>query len=307
MVELGMDPSFLTGKHGPCPVCVGGKDRFRFDDKEGRGTFICGACGAGDGFDLICRYNGWDFQTAANAIDKLRGKDIQKEVFKEPVNYQQRRQNLNKLWGLAKSPAVLRHYMVEERGLNAEVINNLGGDIRGHEAMDLYEDGKMVGRFPGVVCLVRDLAGNPISAHRTYMLGDGAGKAKKLMPGMAQLGGTSIRLIHDLRSLVVGEGIETTLAGWQYLHTHVPDHEFSGTLGAWAGISAHGLKEMLLPETLETLWICMDADFSFTGQAAAYELARKVKLTGRTVKILEPTMMGCDLDDVLEQGEVRII
>lgn len=25
-------------KHGPCPVC-GGKDRFRFDDKNGRGTW----------------------------------------------------------------------------------------------------------------------------------------------------------------------------------------------------------------------------------------------------------------------------
>lgn len=38
-------------KHAACPAC-GGKDRFRFDD-NGRGSFICNQCGAGDGLDLI--------------------------------------------------------------------------------------------------------------------------------------------------------------------------------------------------------------------------------------------------------------
>ena len=31
--EVGIPASALTGKNGPCPIC-GGKDRFRFDDKE---------------------------------------------------------------------------------------------------------------------------------------------------------------------------------------------------------------------------------------------------------------------------------
>jgi hypothetical protein len=35
-------------RHQACPVC-GGSDRFRFDDKEGRGTWFCNQCGAGDG------------------------------------------------------------------------------------------------------------------------------------------------------------------------------------------------------------------------------------------------------------------
>lgn len=41
-------------KHGPCPMC-GGKDRFRFDDRDGRGTWICNQCGAGDGLTLFAR------------------------------------------------------------------------------------------------------------------------------------------------------------------------------------------------------------------------------------------------------------
>lgn len=41
-------------KHGPCPTC-GGKDRFRFDDREGLGTWFCNQCDSrsGDGFRLI--------------------------------------------------------------------------------------------------------------------------------------------------------------------------------------------------------------------------------------------------------------
>ncbi|MFM5096154.1 primase-helicase zinc-binding domain-containing protein [Aeromonas rivipollensis] len=47
-----------------CPVC-GGKDRFRFDDQEGRGTFICNQCGAGDGLSLYQKATG---QTMSEAI-----------------------------------------------------------------------------------------------------------------------------------------------------------------------------------------------------------------------------------------------
>lgn len=42
-------------RHGPCPVCAG-KDRFRFDDKDGRGTYFCSHCGAGSGLSLLALY-----------------------------------------------------------------------------------------------------------------------------------------------------------------------------------------------------------------------------------------------------------
>lgn len=37
---IGIAPKFLRNKHQPCPAC-GGEDRFRYDDKDGKGTFIC--------------------------------------------------------------------------------------------------------------------------------------------------------------------------------------------------------------------------------------------------------------------------
>src|SRR5690554_5454604 len=50
--RLGVDESFLLNRHGPCPNC-GGKDRYRFSDQEGTGSYYCSQCGPGDGFDLL--------------------------------------------------------------------------------------------------------------------------------------------------------------------------------------------------------------------------------------------------------------
>ena len=53
---LGIHQSALINKHGACPGC-GGKDRFRYDNKDGAGTFICsqgtGKIASGDGFELL--------------------------------------------------------------------------------------------------------------------------------------------------------------------------------------------------------------------------------------------------------------
>lgn len=60
-------------RHAPCPAC-GGKDRFRFDD-NGRGSFICNQCGAGDGLDLIKRVNNCDTTEAALLAADVLGID----------------------------------------------------------------------------------------------------------------------------------------------------------------------------------------------------------------------------------------
>ena len=56
-----------NGKHCPCPVC-GGKDRFRFDNQNGRGTYICNQCGSGDGLELIKNYYQCDAKEASSKV-----------------------------------------------------------------------------------------------------------------------------------------------------------------------------------------------------------------------------------------------
>jgi phage/plasmid primase-like uncharacterized protein len=66
-------------RHGPCPHC-GGKDRFRCDDKDGRGTYFCNGCGAGDGFVLIQRMRGCDFPEALRIVATVLGLDASTSI-----------------------------------------------------------------------------------------------------------------------------------------------------------------------------------------------------------------------------------
>ncbi len=62
----------IKNRHMPCPVCQG-TDRFRFDDIDGRGTWICNQCGAGDGMDLVKKALSITFIEAAARVNDLTG------------------------------------------------------------------------------------------------------------------------------------------------------------------------------------------------------------------------------------------
>lgn len=64
-------------KHAPCPAC-GGSDRFRFDDKEGRGTWICNQCEprAGDGLALIQNVKRCSTMEAAKLVADTLGEQL---------------------------------------------------------------------------------------------------------------------------------------------------------------------------------------------------------------------------------------
>jgi hypothetical protein len=66
---LGLNLPSTATQHGPCPAC-GGKDRFRFDDRNGRGTWFCNQCTpqAGDGFALIQNVRNCDFHRALELV-----------------------------------------------------------------------------------------------------------------------------------------------------------------------------------------------------------------------------------------------
>ncbi len=62
----------IKNRHQACPVC-GGSDRFRFDDKEGRGTWYCNQCGAGDGLKLVEKVFGLNASEAAGKVNTVTG------------------------------------------------------------------------------------------------------------------------------------------------------------------------------------------------------------------------------------------
>ena len=75
----GLSSEQLTDKHQPCPLC-GGKDRYRFDDQDGTGSWFCNKCGGpsetgggGSGIELLMRRTGWTFKEAAQRVEQHLG------------------------------------------------------------------------------------------------------------------------------------------------------------------------------------------------------------------------------------------
>ena len=91
LAGLSIDVPDSSRRHAPCPAC-GGTDRFRFDD-NGRGSFICNQCGAGDGLDLIKRVNNCDTTEAAHLAADVLGIDY-RAAETNPTAASQRREQM---------------------------------------------------------------------------------------------------------------------------------------------------------------------------------------------------------------------
>ncbi|AZB50552.1 hypothetical protein [Synechococcus phage S-H1] len=75
----GLSADQLTDRHQPCPLC-GGKDRYRFDDKDGTGSWYCNQCGGkrgtgggGSGMDLLMRATNLSYAEACKRIEQHLG------------------------------------------------------------------------------------------------------------------------------------------------------------------------------------------------------------------------------------------
>lgn len=308
LTGLGINSRLLRNQHGPCPVC-GGEDRFRFDDKGGRGTYYCNVCGAGDGMDLAQRWLGCGFADAAKQIDALLGRDDKPDkddAFKPQRSLEQIRSSLNHAWSSAVNGEIAIEYLRRRK-----VLSDGRGltDIRGARRAPYFVNGRRAGVYPAMIGLVRSQTGEPVSVHRTYLISPTIRK-KKLMTPLGNLTGSYIELApSENGAMIYAEGIESALAGREiWLRTLGQSGQMYDAVGVRSAISAGNLVKQKIPREVEHVIICVDVDLSFAGQAAAYELARKAKADKRSVTIIEPTDMASDVADCLtdEQNVPRI-
>jgi hypothetical protein len=147
--QLGAETRFLTNKHGPCPMC-GGKDRFRFDDRDGSGSYYCNQCGPGPGLLLVRKLCDWDHKTACREIDKVIGINTKSPL---PSTIRARRDAAQKeaahrrLLDEARQPDVVQTYL-RRRGLTVT-----SPVLRGNARCAYYDErtSRLVGHFPAVI------------------------------------------------------------------------------------------------------------------------------------------------------------
>jgi putative DNA primase/helicase len=242
--RLGIDAEHLTGKHGPCPIC-GGKDRFRYDDRRGRGDYICGQCGAGDGFTLVQDVYGLTFREAFGRVVEAIGGLVEVETATGAARIA--RPNVTRARLTARARDLLRTstepHMVEDVSRYLESRGLAGvelGELRAHAAAEYWHDGQMIGRYPALIAPVRDISGEIITVHATFVP---FGRKLEGFPPRKLLGkvtgrdGVAIRLSEPDGYLGIAEGIETALAarklrGWP----------------TWAALNTSLLKRWIPPD-----------------------------------------------------------
>lgn len=284
---LGIDPQYLRDKHGPCPVCQG-TDRYRFDDKDGRGTWICSHCGSGDGFGLLRKIFGWSFAEAAKQVDRIVG-TVPAGAIAPTRTEESKVLALRAAW---KSSRPVTKGDPVWRYLNRRIgLDMVPADLRFHPALRYTdEEGEDLGRYPAMLALLRYPDGNGASIHRTYLTeaGDKAPvpKVKKIMAGKS-LNTAAVRLSPPGACLGIAEGIETALAASRRFRVPV-----------WAATNATLLEAWVPPPGVECVLIAGDNDASYTGQSAAFALGRRLVRDGYAVEIQIPEAEGKDWADL---------
>lgn len=290
--QYDVPPEALTGKHTACPYC-GGQDRFRFDNKEGAGTYYCSGCGAGTGYSLLMKLKGVNFGEALKMVKDVIEPGAPEDKPTPVMEATERRASLNRLWkGGTLSSYRTTEYLIS-RGLSEEVAKIGSRVLRFTEKAWLREEKSFL---PAILALVTRLTGEPVSIHRTFLLPNG-GRVKKMMPGVGELAGAGVWFgPRTLNKWIVGEGIETTLAGLQLEGVDAT---------AVAALNANMLEQLEIPDHVTELVILADNDSSFTGMKSAAVLANKVAMRKAPceVTISSPAFTDKDMLDALHQSQ----
>jgi phage/plasmid primase-like uncharacterized protein len=281
---------------GPCPRC-GGKDRFAVH--LGKGVFHCRGCG-GKGGDAIAFVQFLDACGFREAVEILTGSRTPIENPTKPPTLPapasdddgRRTERALEIWRAAEPIGALAKKYLERRGTDLDMLpSDMAHALRWHPQCP-WETGTLA----CLVALWTDAHNNEARAiHRRPITADGEAASK--WRGLGPTTGCVIRLWPDatvMRAVVVGEGIETTLAAaTRIIHR--------GTLlqPAWAAGDAGHMAAFPPLAGIDALTLLVDHDANGVGQLAAAECARCWTMAGREVIRLTPRAEGTDFSNVV--------
>lgn len=324
----GLAVSFEKGtRQQPCPKTNAGKTKFRwFNDADETGGGYHNDVGAlPDGIDVVAWYMGISKNEAMNEIIRLCGGDLssvsrtemrnvkvkqsQKSVSRyTPEEIEKNRKVLAKVKSEAKVIAGTHaEAYLRNRGIKADLssINDLGF----HPQLSFWnEDKQGFDKYPGMLAMVRDVNGKPVTMHRTFLHPNQPTKAPVSNPklqfkGIDDVRGCAIRidepiLMPDGKKLIgVSEGIENALSV----------REASGC-PMWVGISDRLMEMIKFPEDIGHVVVWADVEPSGAGVAAAERMVEALSKKGIKVYILTPDMPSdkVDWNDVYQDNRLDL-
>lgn len=292
----GLPP--VTGKRhfkGKCPLC-GGVGKFRCDDKDGKGTWVC-VCGSGDGMSLVLQATGKPFVQVCEEIDSLTGNSYSRPVTERPSSkiMSDRQKVIRKFSRLSELRKTSGEAYLQRRGI-LELPD---------EGIRFCDKQTCNGReYQALYSLATDDKGALCYLHRTLLDGDRKADvvaAKKLMAlqessYLEYAGSVAIRMFPPAATLGIAEGIETALSCRQIYRCNV-----------WSMMNTSFMEKFIAPPGVNHLVIFADNDPHGAGLAAAFKCGKNNILSRNDVEKVSIRWTDLpDFNDMLIEGcEVR--
>ncbi|MEM5440517.1 DUF7146 domain-containing protein [Paraburkholderia diazotrophica] len=317
LVSYGVPADRLTGDPCACPIC-GGTDRFTYDNKRGRGDWVCRQCNngnamAGDGLQLITRLNRMglyrlmrqlDGGPAPHAVNSAAAATAPKPKRKADTKFIANR--LNSMWDAAKPVSsgdlVMRYLAARVPGLRVVPSRALRLGM-----LEYRHEKKVIGSWPGILARFELPDGRLGTLHRTYLERSTPSKAK-IISGDGEildsrlndmtlnpLQGGAVRLMDPVDGEIgVAEGLESALGA--YMESGVP---------MWYCLNIGLLRQFVVPDGMGIRVVHIFVDFDdidpktgkSVGVAGGLELAKRLKSEGFTVFVHRPRVRGTDYAD----------
>jgi CHC2 zinc finger/Toprim domain len=274
---------------GPCPRC-GGRDRFSVN--SAKAIFHCRRSGAGgDVIDLVQYLDEVDFASAARM---LKEGVAPAHVPPADAGAEHRQHSLaHDDWAHQRALDLWREAVPIEgtpaemylRGVRAlQIPEGVSGSVlRFHPACIFGHSVK----HPCLLALFRSIATNePMAIVRTALRADATKIDRK---SLGPVRGAAIKLSADIvitSNLVIGEGLETVLAGMRL-----------GFAPAWVLGCAGAIAKFSVLGDVEVLTILVDHDEA--GMRAAAECSARWTAAGHTVHRIVPRREGQDMADLV--------
>ncbi|CAE6849566.1 hypothetical protein R75461_07406 [Paraburkholderia nemoris] len=317
LVSYGVPADRLTGNACSCPVC-GGTDRFTYDNKRGRGNWICRKCNngeamAGDGLQLITRVNRMGLYRLMRQLDGGPAPRAARPAVAGSAPKPKRKPDrkfisnrLNLMWDAASpmsgNDLAMRYLTARVPGLRMAPSRALRLGM-----LEYWHDRKVIGSWPGILARYELPNGSLGTLHRTFLERSSPSKAAIVSDDgeildsklndmtLNPLAGGAVRLMEPKNGEIgVAEGLETACAA--HMLTGVP---------MWYCMNVGLLRQFVVPEGLGIRVVHIFVDFDAVdartgksvGVAGGIELVKRLRAEGFTAIVHRPRLRGTDFAD----------
>ncbi|TCK33423.1 putative DNA primase/helicase [Paraburkholderia sp. BL8N3] len=317
LMSYGVPADRLTGDACACPVC-GGDDRFTYDNKRGRGDWVCRQCNygkpmAGDGLQLITRLNRMGLYRLMRELDGGPAPRATPVAVEAKAPKPKRKPDakfianrLSSMWDAAK-PVSSGDLVMRYLGERIPGLRIASSPALRLGMLEYWHEKKVIGSWPGVLARFELPDGRLGTLHRTYLERSVPSKARIISTAgeildpklndltLNPLHGGAVRLMEPVDGEIgVAEGLESACGA--YMESGVP---------MWYCLNIGLLRQFVVPEGLGIRVVHIFVDFDevdaktgrSVGVAGGLELAKRLKAEGFTVFVHRPRVRGTDFAD----------